>query len=101
LIYVRTFSLADIFAKKHKYKLNSTQELLAGGVSNMFGSFFSCYPSGPSISGSNLQDMAGGRTQFVSIISALLILIVLLFIGPLFKQLPIVICIIKDNVNKE
>jgi hypothetical protein len=38
-----------------------------------------------------VQDSAGGKTQIVSIISAILIAIVLIFIGPLFQPLPLVL----------
>ena len=62
-IFLRTYSLADIYAKKHKYKINPTQELLACGISNVFSSFFSCFPGGASLARSSVQDSAGGKTQ--------------------------------------
>ena len=58
---------------------------------NIFAGFFYCYPSGASASRSAVQEAAGGKTQITSLISAILILFVLLFIGPLFQQLPNVI----------
>lgn len=39
------------------------QELLALGMCNVFGSFFSCYPSGPSLSRSAIYDEVGAKTQ--------------------------------------
>ena len=85
------FAIVDIFAKKYKYKYNSTQELFAYGASNLFGSFFSCFTTGGSLSRSSVQDSAGGKTQIVSMVSSILIAIVLVVIGPLFEPLPLVL----------
>ncbi len=57
------FSLADLFAKTHKYKINSTQEFLAYGLSNLFGSFFLCFANGGSLARSIVQNNSGGKTQ--------------------------------------
>jgi solute carrier family 26, other len=89
--FAMNFAIVDIFSKKYKYKYNSVQELFAYGASNLFGSFFSCFTTGGSLSRSSVQDSAGGKTQIVSIISAILIAIVLILVGPLFQPLPLVL----------
>lgn len=53
--YAINFSLADLFSKKHKYKINTTQELLANGATNIFASFFPCFASGASLARSCVQ----------------------------------------------
>jgi MFS superfamily sulfate permease-like transporter len=58
------------------------------GCSNIFSSFFPCFCGGASLARSCVQDNAGGRTQMVSIYSSLIVAFVLLFIAPLFKELP-------------
>uniref|UniRef100_T1J0G6 STAS domain-containing protein n=1 Tax=Strigamia maritima TaxID=126957 RepID=T1J0G6_STRMM len=83
-----SLSMGMIFAKKHKYEVNPNQELFALGISNIFSSFFSCFPCCVSLSRSLVQDAAGGKTQIASLFSCLLVLIVMLFIGPLFQTLP-------------
>ncbi len=109
IAFTINYSLADIYAKKHHYKINGTQELLACGASNVFSSFFSCFTGGASLARSSVQDSAGGKTQvyflsffsrfkikivnylkikLVSIISSGLLCVVLLAISPLFEQLP-------------
>ena len=70
-----------------KHYLN-WQELLAHGISNVFGSFFSCFTSCASLSRSAVQDNQGGKTQIAGLISCSLILVVLVAIGPYFKTLP-------------
>lgn len=58
------------------------------GMGNIFGSFFSCLPFAASLSRSVIQQSVGGVTQLASLINSSLILIVLLWIGPLFEPLP-------------
>ncbi|XP_036146062.1 solute carrier family 26 member 6 isoform X2 [Monomorium pharaonis] len=86
--YTITISMALIFAQKLNYKIDSNQELLAMGFSNIMGSFFSCMPISASLSRSLIQQTVGGRTQIASIVSCLLLLIILLWIGPFFELLP-------------
>lgn len=57
-------------------------------MSNIFGSFFSCMPVSASLSRSLIQQTVGGRTQIASIVSCLILLTILLWIGPFFEPLP-------------
>ncbi|KAF7282110.1 prestin-like isoform X2 [Rhynchophorus ferrugineus] len=86
--YTITMSMALIFARKLMYEVNSNQELLASGISNTIGSFFSCLPITASLSRSLIQMSVGGVTQLASVISSALLLIVLLWVGPVFQTLP-------------
>lgn len=81
-------SMASIFAKKSKYKVDANQELIASGCGNVFGSFFSCIPFTASLSRSLIQHSVGGRTQLASAVSCFLLVFVLLYIGPFFEPLP-------------
>lgn len=73
--YSIVMSMALIFARKEQYEVRPNQELLAMGLSNIFGSFFSCIPLSCSLSRSLIQHQAGGKTQLASVVSAGLILI--------------------------
>ncbi|XP_044259438.1 pendrin-like isoform X2 [Tribolium madens] len=86
--YSITLSMALIFAQKLNYEVDANQELLAQGVGNIFGSFFSCMPFTASLSRSTIQQVVGGKTQIASLVSCFLLLIVLLWIGPFFEPLP-------------
>lgn len=86
--YTITISMALIFSQKLSYEIDSNQELLAMGLSNVMGSFFSCMPCSASLSRSLIQQTVGGRTQIASVVSCLLLLIILLWIGPFFEDLP-------------
>ncbi|XP_057331226.1 prestin-like isoform X2 [Microplitis mediator] len=86
--YTVTLSMALIFAQKLHYDIDSNQELFAMGLSNIFGSMFSCMPVSASLSRSLIQQTVGGKTQIASIISCSILLIILLYIGPFFEPLP-------------
>lgn len=79
--YSIVISMALTFAKKDKYKVRANQELLAVGLSNVFGSFFSCIPLSCALSRSIIQYQTGGKTQMASVVSATLILSCELLIG--------------------
>ncbi|KAL3878611.1 hypothetical protein ACJMK2_030945 [Sinanodonta woodiana] len=86
--FAQSVSLAALMAKKHNYTTDSNQELVAYGLGNIFGSFFSCYPYAASVSGSFIQDSSGGKTEVASLFSAALIAVVIVWIGDLFRCLP-------------
>ncbi|XP_025411593.1 solute carrier family 26 member 10-like isoform X1 [Sipha flava] len=86
--YSVTMSMALLFSEKLKYSIDTNQELLAQGIGNVFGSFFSCLPFSASLSRSATQYSVGGKTQMASIVSAGLLVAVVLWIGHLFQPLP-------------
>jgi len=81
-------SMAKLFAKKHSYRLDANQELIAYGIANAGCSTLNCYVSTASLSRSLVQEAAGGRTQVAGLVSCGLLLVVLLAIAPLFHDLP-------------
>lgn len=89
--YAVSLSMAKIYARKRGYEISNNQELLAQGAANVFGSFFSCMPVSASLSRSMLQESVGGETQLASVVSCILILIILLWVGPFFESLPLAV----------
>ncbi|XP_050536787.1 pendrin-like isoform X2 [Daktulosphaira vitifoliae] len=86
--YSFSMSLALLMSEKMKYELDNNQELLAQGMSNVIGSFFACLPCAASPSRSASMQAIGGKTQMASIVSAGIIVVILLWIGPVFEPLP-------------
>uniref|UniRef100_UPI0037E92DAE solute carrier family 26 member 6, like 1 n=1 Tax=Semicossyphus pulcher TaxID=241346 RepID=UPI0037E92DAE len=86
--YAISISLGKTFALKHGYKVDSNQELVALGLSNTVGGFFECYAVCPSMSRSLIQETTGGKTQMAGVSSAVIVLVTILKLGPLFQELP-------------
>ncbi|KAJ8257554.1 hypothetical protein GJAV_G00186860 [Gymnothorax javanicus] len=86
--YAINISLSKTFALKHGYKVDSNQEMVALGLCNTVGGFFQCYCVTSSLSRSLIQESAGGKTQVAGAIAALIVLITVLQLGPLFEHLP-------------
>ena len=64
------------------------QEFFAYGVMNFGGSFFGSFPTAGALSRTVLQDATGGNTQLVGVISSVIVIVVILFLGTLFGPLP-------------
>nr|XP_033814421.1 prestin isoform X2 [Geotrypetes seraphini] len=83
-----TISMAKIFALKHGYTVNGSQELIALGICNSAGSFFQTFVITCSMSRSLVQESTGGKTQIAGLLSSFMVLLVILVIGYLFEPLP-------------
>lgn len=87
--YLETISIGKSQeTKQDVYKVRPNQELIALGLSNIFGSFFKAYPTASSFSRSAINQESGAKTGMAAIISVLMVIITLLFLTPLFYYLP-------------
>ena len=87
--FMESIAVAKAIQTKHRdYKVIPNQELIGLGLSNVFGSFFQSFPTTGGFSRTAVNDQAGAKTGLASIISAVLIIITLLFLTPLFYNLP-------------
>ena len=86
--FIESISVAKAVAAREKYKVDSNQELRALGLANVGAAFFSGFPVAGSFSRTAVQYQSGGRTQMASIITALMIVLTLLVLTPLFYYLP-------------
>ncbi|XP_068453306.1 solute carrier family 26 member 6 [Clinocottus analis] len=92
-------AMGSVFAHKHGYHVDSSQDLLALGLCNTIGGMFQCFAVSCSVSRSMVQESIGVKSQMAGLISALLILTILLKIGPLFEQLPKAVLAVIIVVN--
>lgn len=87
--FAESFAVAKTIQAKHKnYQLNANQELIALGIANFGSAFFKGYPVTGGFSRTAVNNQAGAKTTMASIISAVLIVLTLLFFTGLFTNLP-------------
>jgi sulfate permease, SulP family len=79
---------ARSFAGRHGQSVRANQELAAAGVANIAAGFSQSFPIGASGSRTAVNDQMGGRTQFVGLISAAVIALILLFLTAPVVYLP-------------
>ena len=70
-------------------KIDPNQELLSHGPANIGSAFSSGFVVVGSLSKTSVAMSAGGKTQLANLISALFVLLTLMFLMPLFKNLPV------------
>ncbi|XP_076861086.1 pendrin [Brachyhypopomus gauderio] len=85
--YAIAISVAKVYAAKHELTVDGNQELLAFGISNIFCGAFSGFVATTALSRTAIQESTGGKTQVAGIISALMVLIVIVALGPLLQPL--------------
>lgn len=88
LSYVEGISAVETFARRHDYRTDANQELLADGGANLAAGFGGGFVVGGSMSRSALNDAVGGKTQLTNAVVALVLVVVLLFLTDLFTNLP-------------
>ena len=79
---------ARAFAAKHDYEIDPDQELIALGAANLTAGMFQGFTVDASLSSTATGEEAGIHTQLSSIVSAILIIITIAVLAPLFSQLP-------------
>ncbi|XP_062092757.1 probable sulfate transporter 4.2 isoform X1 [Humulus lupulus] len=85
---LESVGIAKALAAKNGYELDSNQELFGLGVANIFGSFFSAYPSTGSFSRSAVSHESGAKTGLAGVVTGIVMGCALLFLTPLFKYIP-------------
>jgi high affinity sulfate transporter 1 len=86
--YAQSYGMAKEAAETTGEELVPNQELVAYGVSNVASSFSSGFVTGGSLSRTSLTLGNGGRTQVPALLNAGLVILTLLFLMPLFANLP-------------
>ncbi|XP_044272554.1 sodium-independent sulfate anion transporter-like isoform X2 [Tribolium madens] len=86
LSILEAVSIAKAFSKGRK--LDATQEMLALGLCNTFGSFFGSMPVTGSFTRSAVNNASGVRTPLAGIFTSLLLLVAIAFLTPTFYYVP-------------
>jgi high affinity sulfate transporter 1 len=86
--FSQTAGDAREFASKHRYRIDINQESVAQGMANLGSGLLQGIPVSTSLSASSLNDESGAKTPVASLTTGVLILLTLLFLAPLFSDLP-------------
>ncbi len=87
--YMESYAVAKSIQSKHKnYDIESNQELIGLGMANIVGSFFSAFPVTGGFSRTAVNDQAGAKSGMAAIVSAILVMLTLLFLTSYFYYLP-------------
>lgn len=88
--FVEIYSIGQRLQSKHKseYEIDANRELIGLGLANLAGSFFRTFPATASFSRSAVNESSGAKTGVASLFSALIVILTLLFLMPVFKYLP-------------
>ena len=87
--FIISFAVSKLFADMYTYDIDNNQEMLACGISYGFGTFFHSFYGAVAPPRCFVHDSTGGQTQVANVFAALLIMLVILVMGPLFESLPV------------
>ncbi len=88
LAAVETSAIGRMFADRHGYRLDATQEFLAIGGSNLAAGLFGGLPISGGTSQSLVNEAGGARTPMSGLVAALAIAVVALLLTGLLHDLP-------------
>jgi high affinity sulfate transporter 1 len=88
LSFSDTMITARAFAARNRYRIDANQELLAIGLANLVSGVSQGLPISASDSRTAVVEAAGSRTQLTSVIAALVVAAVMLYLAPLLRYLP-------------
>ncbi|SPF50583.1 putative sulfate:proton symporter (anion:anion symporter or antiporter of the sulfate permease SulP family) [Candidatus Desulfosporosinus infrequens] len=85
---VEAISISKAISTNTRQKIDSNQEFIGQGISNIVASFFQCFPSSGSFSRSAINYVNGATSRFSGILSGVFVALVLLFFAPYAKYIP-------------
>ena len=86
--FMEAISIAKAVAARTKQRLDPNQELIGQGMGNLVGCISQSYPSSGSFSRTAVNANMGATSGLSAVFTALIVLIVLLFLTPLLYHLP-------------
>lgn len=89
VIMAETLLSENNFAFRNGYKIKDNQEILACAVGNIASAVVGCCPVNGSISRTSMNDQYGGRTQMVSLVAGVAMILLLLFGTGFIGYLPV------------
>lgn len=89
VILAETLLAENSYALKNDQKLNCNREILAFSLGNFAAAIVGCCPVNGSVSRTAVNERNGGRTQLVSVVASVTMLLVLLLATGFIRYLPV------------
>jgi sulfate permease, SulP family len=89
LALTEAVSISQALARRRGESIDGNREFIGQGLANVAGSFFSSYPSSGSFNRSGVNVGAGAVTPFSAISAAVFLVLILFFVAPWAKFLPL------------
>jgi len=86
---IEAVSIARAIALRSHQMIDGNQEFIGQGLSNIVGSFFSCYASSGSFTRSGANYDAGARTPMAAVFAAALLMLILVAVPGITAYLPL------------
>jgi SulP family sulfate permease len=86
--FMESIAVAKVYARRHRYEVVANRELIGLGAANVAAGLFGGYPVTGGFSRTAVNDTAGARTPFASLVTAGVVLATIAFLTPLFASLP-------------
>ncbi len=86
---VEAVSIAKAIGIRSGQRIDGNQEFVGQGLSNIVGSFFSCYAGSGSFTRSGVNYDSGAQTPLAAIFAALILVLILLFAPDITALLPL------------
>ncbi|UJR24072.1 hypothetical protein I4U23_027040 [Adineta vaga] len=84
VLVIEHIAIAKSFGRINNYVINPNQELIAIGMTNIFGSFFGAYPATGSFSRTAIKSKAGVRTPLGDVMTGIMIILAIYVLTPVF-----------------
>lgn len=88
---IEAVAIARSVSTKTNQRIDGNQEIIGQSLSNIVGSFFSCYPGSGSFTRTGVNTQAGGQTPLATVFAAFFLVLVLLLIAPLMSYIPMAV----------
>lgn len=85
----QTMAIGKALAGRRGERFDPNRECVGQGLSNIVGSFFSCFVSSGSLNRSIVNEQSGARTPLAAVFSALAVVALLLVGSPLLHLIPL------------
>jgi SulP family sulfate permease len=88
VIFSEALGAGQTFADKYDYRLDPSQEMIALGATNVGSGLLGGLACGGSLSQSAVNDGAGAKSEMSTLVAAVLALVTVIALTPLFTDLP-------------